>query len=107
VCRVGCCWTLLILHWCCSLSMLSTFGIVRGLFNEAALRHENGTGWHWLQCAFGFMSCKRVVGAAEGMNLLQVRSGSCICIRCVGCPAQLCVVTGQLPVSGYSGHSRS
>jgi hypothetical protein len=26
-----------------------------------------------------------VVGAAEGMNVFHVRSGSCVCNRCVSC----------------------
>lgn len=34
-----------------------------------------GTGFS-ARRAFGFMSCERVVGAAEGMNVLQVSKGS-------------------------------
>lgn len=45
-----------------------------------------GTGFSGRR-AFGFMSCERVVGAAEGMNVLQVSlggEGGGECVRWVG-----------------------
>jgi hypothetical protein len=42
-----------------------------------------GTGFS-ARRAFGFMSCERVVGAAEGMNVLQVGCGLCVVWAVVG-----------------------
>jgi hypothetical protein len=58
-----------------------------------------GTGFS-ARRAFGFMSCERVVGAAEGMNVLQVSRHSGF--TCVACVLGLFWLLQQLCMSGVA-----